>query len=166
MGLPSGDREQYEVSRRYAHLCTKWTVLASLQSYHSGAIYDVAWSRRLGVFATVGGDNSLHIFGDIHDKSNIDQIKSNKGTQENGNVSSSLHETTPCYRQLLLEASAHEQDLNSVHWNDGRPVEVVRSAKAANNATIVVKHQLATGSDDGLVKIWNFERTKPVELVS
>lgn len=101
-------------AKAFAEVCSKWTLLASLSGYHRWPIYDVSWSPVKNYFATVGADNSIHIFSELESPS------------EDGPVR---------YRQVGYRKQAHQQDINSVHWNP------------ANQS-------LVTGSDDSRIRIW------------
>lgn len=108
-------------AKKYCELTQFWTIITSLSGYHRWPIYDVSWSNYLNVIITCGADNSFHL------------IKEFANNPED--VFSSVR-----YRQIEHKTDAHDQDINSIDWNQ---------SEASN-------HLFATGSDDGLVKIWSF----------
>lgn len=113
--------------KRYAELTVKWTIIASLSGYHHWPIYDVDWSSIENLILTAGADNSIRVFKQFQN--------------DQDDPYSSVR-----YRQILYESEAHEQDINSIHWN---PVPI-------SNSQLL----LASGSDDGFVRLWSFEQRK------
>ncbi|OTF77155.1 cytosolic iron-sulfur protein assembly protein Ciao1-like protein [Euroglyphus maynei] len=114
-------------AKRYAELTVKWTIIASLSGYHHWPIYDVHWSSIHDLILTAGADNSLHVFKQFH---NDPDDPSNSSVR---------------FRQILYKSDAHEQDINSIHWNP-KPM--------LNNNRLL----FASGSDDGCVRLWSFEQ--------
>lgn len=111
--------------KKYAELTKNWTIVASLSGYHHWPIYDVSWSEQLKCILTGGADNSLHIF------------------KEFKNISDDPYSVR--YRQICYMPNAHEQDINTVHWNPKSNI-------------------FASGSDDGNVRIWRIFVTESKNL--
>ena len=112
-------------AKRYSELTIKWTIIASLSGYHHWPIYDVHWSSVENLILTAGADNSLRVFK---------QFQNDPDDQYSSSVR---------FRQIQFKSEAHEQDINSIHWN---PL-------MKNNQLL-----FASGSDDGLVQLWLFEQ--------
>ena len=99
--------------RIWFQLHGKWTCVCSLAGYHKNAIYSVSWSKTNDCIATAGRDNTICVF------------KQNGQDEVNFDL-------------LVKLENAHENDVNSVHWNP------------ADGGLLV------SSSDDKLVKIWQF----------
>lgn len=121
-------KTQMKQAQGFASLAIEWTVITSLSGYHRWPIYDVSWSALNDMIATAGADNSIHIFGDVN------KLES----EEAKNASSAM----PRYRQLCFANQAHQQDVNSVHWNPK------------------TSQLLASASDDGIIRIWRIEKSQ------
>lgn len=120
--LPKG------ADQKFAQFAAKWTIVASLSGYHHWPIYDVSWSPANNCILTGGGDNSLHVFAELHNGVQESLPESTEKAPDNGVVR---------YRQICAKDEAHDQDINTVHWNPK------------------LDSQLASGSDDSFVRIWN-----------
>lgn len=92
-------------AKSYSEKCTKWFVIASLSGYHRWPIYDVSWCPITNYIATVGGDNSIHIFK---------ELKEPTGDDDDSCITR--------YRPVCYKTNAHEQDINSVHWSSSANV--------------------------------------------
>lgn len=124
--LPKGS------DRKFADLAAKWTIVASLSGYHHWPIYDVSWSPLNNCILTCGADNSLHVFAELQNGA-VKELS--KNSDEKAEDSGSVR-----YRQICVHEEAHDQDVNSVHWNPK------------------VESQLASGSDDSLIRIWKLQK--------
>lgn len=94
-----------------------WKCVCTLSGYHDRPIYDVSWCPCTELIATASGDNSIGIFREEAD--------------------SDPH--APTFSLKIMEAGAHEQDVNSVAWNPKVP------------------GLLASCSDDKTVKLWSVQ---------
>lgn len=119
----------------FAKMATKWRVVTSLSGYHRWQIYDVSWSALNNMIATGGADNSIHIFADVNKVGNDEVGNDGEGNDEEDDSSS----TMPRYRQLCQMSNAHQQDVNSVHWNPK------------------MSQYLVSAADDGHVRIWRVD---------
>ena len=108
----------------------KWTCYCTIAGYHSRTIYSVKWCKSSGLIATGSADNSIHIF------------KVNNDGSSSSNTSTSAAETQPMSELLVHQRDAHEQDVNCVDW-----------CPSSDDAGTRL---LASCSDDGTVKIWQF----------
>ncbi|KAF9585393.1 hypothetical protein BGW38_002596 [Lunasporangiospora selenospora] len=112
-----------------------WKCVATVVGHHDRCIYSVSWSHAHGLVASAGADNTIRVF-DIQDyDKEILTEEQIKATNEPGTL----------YQGVVLAATknAHgTSDINSVAWY---PSE---------------EHGdwLASGGDDGFVRIWRIIR--------
>jgi WD40 repeat protein len=118
-----------------------WACTHRVSRAHARAVYSVDWcSYGHEAVATGGADNALRLW-QCHSTSQQPQQQPPQAQKDTG--------TGQQQQQLVLDVEvpgAHEGDVNSVSW---APRAATETGKKSWNI-------LATGGDDGLVKLWRY----------
>lgn len=124
-----------------AHPCFK--VIARTQNLHDGPIYTVDWSRRNGLIATGGGDDTIRILRRANLGSGLSKSAHGAQTTIYEDSEAGCDETlrsglSEGCEVVAAEVRAHTGDVNRVAWH---PEE---------------ENVLASCGDDGLIRIWAY----------
>ncbi|KAL3358168.1 hypothetical protein AABB24_015354 [Solanum stoloniferum] len=105
-----------------------WSHICTLSGYHDTTIFAVDWLRELLRWVPEEEDQDPEIYASAGADDAIHIFIEDKDNEVDG----------LSFKQLLKKEKAHETNINSVKWHSGD------------------KRRLASASDDGTVKIWEF----------
>ncbi|KXS16177.1 WD40 repeat-like protein, partial [Gonapodya prolifera JEL478] len=111
-------------------LKARWKEAARIQKAHTRSVYSVSWSKAEGngALATGAGDNAIKVF-----------TPSSSSTSPEPQFTPSVH----------LPSPHGGLDVNTVAWNDA-------GGKSPDQDKDGIRFLLATGGDDGVVRIWRY----------